>query len=466
MLFNSNEFLIFFLSFTALYWLLRRWLTARNILIVAASYVFYCWWDYRFGALLLFTSLADFSLARLIEASAVPSRRKALLTLSVGLNLCVLGFFKYFGFFSERLRVLLQPVGWGAHWHVLQIVLPIGISFYTFQSLGYVIDVYRGNVVAVRSVVQFLAFVSFFPQLVAGPIERAANLIPQFTRTLRITAANLEHGIWLVVWGLFQKVVLADNLASLVELVYDHAEPSLPGWVLGTCAFALQICCDFAGYSDIARGLAKLLGFELMINFNAPYLAGSLREFWQRWNISLSTWIRDYLYIPLGGNRRGEARTYLNLFVAMLLAGLWHGAALNFLFWGLWHGCGLALNRIWERLRPTRYRLPHWVGWALTMSFVLVGWFLFRARSFDQILGFAASLSVLVLPMWWKTYTISLLILATPLILMQVWQVRRGQSETFAAIPRWARMWLQGVMLLAVLAWWKREAATFIYFQF
>ena len=467
MLFNSYIFFAFFPCFLALYWLVRPSLTARNLLLIAGSYLFYCWWDWRFGALLLFTSLADYFFAGWVEKSAAPFRRKALVAASVGLNLGVLGFFKYFGFFTESLQALLNDLFQvQTNWHLLKIVLPVGISFYTFQSISYVIDVYRGKVPAARNLVQYLAFVSFFPQLVAGPIERASRMLPQYAGRLVLTAENMEHGLWLIIWGLFQKVVLADNLSPLVELAYDHATPSLPVLLLGTTAFALQIYCDFAGYSDMARGLAKLLGFELMINFNVPYVARTLRDFWQRWHISLSTWIRDYLYVPLGGNRLGESHTRANLLLAMLLAGLWHGAAANYVLWGIWHGAGLVVNRTWERLRPEKFALPAVVAWGVTMLFVGIGWMFFRASSMEQIVTFARAAGDFTLPMWWLTYVRSLLILMAPIMAVQLWQARRNEAESFRLWPRPARIVAQGILLLAINVWFGRTASPFIYFQF
>lgn len=467
MLFNSHIFWGFFPVFLGLYWAVQRSLNARNLLIIIASYVFYCWWDYRFGALLLFTSLADFTFAKLIEKQLTPFRRKGFVAASVCLNIGVLVFFKYFGYLNEGLRVIVDRLFHvQIHSQLMEIILPVGISFYTFQSISYVIDVYRGKLPAAQNLIQYLAFVSFFPQLVAGPIERAPHMLPQYSSRLNLTAGNLEQGIWLIIWGLFQKVVLADNLAPLTELVYNHDVPSLPMLFLGTTAFAFQIYCDFAGYSDIARGLAKLMGFELMINFNLPYLARSLRDFWQRWHISLSTWIRDYLYIPLGGNRMGESRTRANLLLAMLLAGFWHGAASNYLLWGIWHGAGLVINHVWERLRPKKTTLPSAVAWCLTMIFIWVGWIFFRSKSIEQIVDFARAAGDFTLPLWWLTYLKSLLILVTPVIAMQIWQSCRNEIETFHLFKRPARTLFQGLMLVAIDMWWEQKESSFIYFQF
>lgn len=465
MLFNSSEFLVFLAGFLLCYWLVRRWLLARNLLIVGASYLFYCWWDYRFGALLLLTSLVDFFLGNLIADTPARQRRKLLLLVSMLSNLGVLGFFKYFDFFAESFEALLSMLGFKVSRHLLGVTLPVGISFYTFQSMSYTIDVYRGTTPPTRNLLQFLAFVSFFPQLVAGPIERVHHLLPQFNRTLRITGANLERGLWLILWGLFQKVVLADNLSPLADLALDHAEPSLPVLALGAIAFGMQIFCDFAGYTDIARGVAAWLGFDLMLNFNAPYAAPTLREFWGRWHISLSTWFRDYLYIPLGGNQRGAARMNLNLLVTMLLAGLWHGAALNFVLWGLWHGAGLIGYHLWKQHSGGR-QLPKPMAWAITMCFVFVGWLFFRIQSTEGMFTAVEALTRFDLPTWWKTFASSLAILALPVVVMQWRQYSQNQDESYQTIPRRWRMALSGLLLLAVIAWWEQTPQTFIYYQF
>ena len=358
MLFNSGIFLQFFAAFLLLYHLCRERLNARNALIVAASYFFYGWWDARFVTLLFLTSLVDYVAGRRVEDASTQGGRRLWLAVSVAANLGVLGFFKYCNFFAASFATLLGALGLRADPWTLNLILPVGISFYTFQSMSYTLDVYRRQIPATRDLLGFLAYVSFFPQLVAGPIERARHLLPQFATERVITATHLREGLWLILWGFFKKVVVADNLAPLVEMVYGGPIASGPAIALGTLAFAFQIYGDFSGYSDIARGLARVLGFDLMVNFNHPYLAGSPREFWRRWHISLSTWLRDYLYISLGGNRRGPWRTRLNLMLTMLLGGLWHGAAWHFVWWGAWHGLGLVLTRGRGRARSSGRRWP------------------------------------------------------------------------------------------------------------
>ena len=469
MLFNSGVFLKFFAAFLLLYWLVRNHLRARNILIVVASYLFYGWWDFRFLGLILFSSLLDYFVGLGIARQNDARRRKLWLTASVAANLGILGFFKYFDFFVTSFGSLLQKLGVPFQTSTLGIILPVGISFYTFQAMSYTIDVYRGNIPACRNVINFLAFVSFFPQLVAGPIERASHLLPQFERTLSITRPMLQEGGWLIIWGMFKKVVIADNLDALVRMAFQNQGYSGPVVALGTIAFGFQIYCDFSGYSDIARGTARVLGFDIMVNFNLPYFASSIREFWQRWHISLSTWLRDYLYISLGGNRRGEIRTYVNLFLTMLLGGLWHGAAWNFVLWGAWHGAGLVIYRAWKSNVNSR-NPGSWMGnclsWLLTMAFVFYGWLLFRAQSFDQIVAMTRSLTHFALPLWMGSYLINLAAFLAPLLVMELWQFRSRNFLAPIALPQWARAALQGVLLLAIILYWERTHLAFIYFQF
>ena len=500
MTFNSGVFLQFFAAFLLLFWLVRHHLRARNVLIVAASYLFYAWWtppgvektfsdDFagyalaalwqcRFLGLLLATSALDFSVGLGLERLRSPRARKLLLALSIVVNLSVLGFFKYCDFFISSTAAVLAQFGVPAQPHLLGIILPVGISFYTFQSMSYALDVYRRHIPATRSFVNFLAFVSFFPQLVAGPIERASHLLPQFERTVVITRAMLEEGIWLILWGLFKKVALADNFAPLVEMVYQNTGYSAPTVLLGTVAFALQIYCDFSGYSDIARGTARLLGFDILWNFNLPYAATSLRDFWRRWHISLSTWLRDYLYISLGGNRRGPTRTYFNLLVTMLLGGLWHGAAWHFVLFGAWHGIGLAVERAFARqktkpraagvstfiLHPSSF--PRLFSWLTTLLFVLYGWLLFRAASWQQALQMTRALADWSAPSWLGSFVLNLVLFAAPLVLIEAWQARRGNLLAPLTLPGWGKATLQGLLLIGILLFWQKEKVPFIYFQF
>jgi alginate O-acetyltransferase complex protein AlgI len=457
MLFNSTLFLQFFAAFLLLYYVIRNHLQARNILIIIASYVFYGAWDYRFLFLLLFSSLLDFYIGRALGKTEDTRRRKFLLSVSVICSLTILGFFKYFDFFTSSLADLMNVFGVNVPHRALGILLPVGISFYTFQSMSYAIDVYRRHFTPTNNLINFLAYVAFFPQLVAGPINRAGHLLPQFSRTLEITLPMLREGLWLCVWGLFKKVVIADNLAPLAELAYNHPAPGGPVIILGTVAFAFQIYCDFSGYSDIARGVARLLGFDLMVNFNLPYTATNIREFWQRWHISLSTWLRDYVYIPLGGNRHGPARTAANLLITMLLGGFWHGAKWTFLLWGAWHGLGLVVHRIFHR--PNQQSGP--LGWLLTMLFVFFGWLLFRADSLRHALALISQLATTNTPIWFGEFVLVLILFSLPLIISEIY-LRKHPIANFG----WPTALLEGACLIAILLFWERAKTPFIYFQF
>jgi D-alanyl-lipoteichoic acid acyltransferase DltB (MBOAT superfamily) len=487
MLFNSGVFLQFFAAFLLLFWLARNSLKLRNGLIVAASYLFYGWWTpdqadassthallgalwhCRFLALLVATSLLDFCIGLGLDRLSSARSRRWLLAASIAANLGVLGFFKYHDFFARSFSEALSSLGLPLQAPMLGLVLPVGISFYTFQSMSYTIDVYRRELAATRSLTHFLAFVSFFPQLVAGPIERAKHLLPQFAQTRVITLSMLEEGIWLLLWGMFKKVALADNLAPLAEMVFDNTSFTAATVALGTIAFGLQIYCDFSGYSDIARGAARVLGFDIMWNFSLPYSATSLREFWQRWHISLSTWLRDYLYIPLGGNRLGAARTYFNLIVTLLLGGLWHGAAWHFVLWGLWHGLGLALTRsplFHSHFSILDSRFRRALSWLATMLFVFYGWLLFRAKSFQQIADMTRALADFSAPAWLGSFALNLGVFAAPLALMELWQLKSRNLLAALSLPTWARVILQGALLTAIVLFWQQKGAAFIYFQF
>jgi alginate O-acetyltransferase complex protein AlgI len=465
MLFNSSVFLQFFASFLLFYFLCRNSLVARNLLIVAGSWLFYGWWDYRFLGLLVFSGCFDFVAGLLIAGAADSRKRKLFLGLSLFINLSLLGFFKYFNFFVESMAALLGSFHLGVQ--TLRIILPVGISFYTFQSLGYVIDVYRGELKPTRSLLQYLAFVSFFPQLVAGPIQRGHQLLPQLARTLTIKYEMISEGLWLVIWGFFKKVVVADNLAPLVEMVFNNPTPGGPATVLGTLAFAFQIYADFSGYSDIARGLARTLGFDVSANFNLPYFAWDLRDFWRRWHITLSSWLRDYLYISLGGNRKGTARTSLNVLFTLLLGGLWHGAAWNYVLWGGWHGLGLLVNRWWQQRSRTAARpLPTWLSVPITFLFVLYGWLIFRAGALQNVYTMTTGLLNWTVSGWLPHYLVSLLMFVLPLLLVELWQHKTRNPLVSLQAPGWARAALEGVLVLGVLQFWEKKSIPFIYFQF
>ncbi|MGD9210286.1 MAG: MBOAT family O-acyltransferase [Desulfobacteraceae bacterium] len=340
MLFNSFEFALFLPIVFLLYWFVTQSsLTVQNLLIVLASYFFYGWWDWRFLSLIFISSLADFLIGKRLYQSQSKRHRKQLLTLSMTINLGILGFFKYFNFFADSLAALCGELGLSFSPFTLNIILPVGISFYTFQTMSYTIDIYNRRMAATDDPIAFFAFVSFFPQLVAGPIERASRLLPQFTAPRYFEYHKASDGLRQICWGLFKKLVIADNCAVVVDIIFEnHATLDGSALLLGAFLFSFQIYGDFSGYSDIAIGTAKLFGIELMQNFATPYFSRNIGEFWRRWHISLSTWFRDYVYIPLGGSRESKYRQFFNIIVTFTLSGLWHGANWTFIAWGFING--------------------------------------------------------------------------------------------------------------------------------
>ena len=388
MVFQSIEYLLFLvILMSGYFWLPLR---GQNFLLLAASYVFYGWIHPWYLVPIGITTLFDWGCALGMDASATTVQRKGYLIVSLGVNFSILCAFKYFGFFAENVTTLLTAIHlMPAPW-VLQIALPAGISFFTFQSASYVIDVYRKHSPACRSLLEYGTFVSFFPQLVAGPIERAGHMLPQFRALRRPSLASLRSGFVLILWGLFQKIVIADNSALLAGKVFSIASPSFPVLWGGVLAFGVQIYADFSGYTAMARGSARLIGIELCQNFNHPYLAQSPGEFWRRWHMSLSTWFRDYVFIPLGGSRTTSGRVARNLVITFLLSGLWHGASWNFILWGTFHG---GLVAAWPHLAKGVPLLAASGGRAgtvfrllLTIILMHVGWLMFREHSVAMIL--------------------------------------------------------------------------------
>ena len=393
MFFNSYIFLFYLALVLPIFYMLRE-RRARVIWLLVASYVFYGYWDWRFCSLLLLSTVVDFFVGRSLHAADDVTRRKRLLVTSCVVNLGILGVFKYFNFFVNSIEATAQSMGFGMDALHLNIILPVGISFYTFQTMSYTIDIYRRKLEPTESFLDFALFVSFFPQLVAGPIERARNLLPQIARLGHPSRQQVSEGLALMAVGYFKKVLIGDAAGRIVDHVFGQPELyKSPEMLAGLVLFSIQIYADFSGYSNIARGLAKLLGCELMENFEQPYLSANITEFWRRWHISLSSWLRDYLYISLGGNRRGVKRMYVNLMATMLLGGLWHGAAWTFVVWGGLHGFYLAAHKmiLGDRKIAGRFewRGPRAaVGWAMsvlaTNVLVLLTWLFFRAENFSQ----------------------------------------------------------------------------------
>ena len=380
MIFQSLDYFVFLICVLAVYWNLPH--RAQNLFLVAAGYVFYGWVHPWFLIPFLVTTVVDYFVAIGIES--IPARRRQFLFLNLATNLGMLGVFKYFNFFAENIQSLLGMAGIHVSGTVLQIVLPVGISFYTFQSIGYVVEVYRGNIRACRDFLNYALFVSFFPQLVAGPIQRAGFLLKQVCEKRSTTPALVRDALFLILWGVFKKVVIADNVAITANKVFALRNPSFPILWVGVLAFCVQIYADFSAYTDIARGSARLFGFELIRNFDNPYLAQSPTEFWKRWHISLSSWIRDYIYIPLGGSRVNAGRGVANILIVFFLTGLWHGASWNYVLWGVYHGMLIVIYRVAGNVLPLKTQ--NWRGAAVArvcLMFVLtnIGWLIFREQN-------------------------------------------------------------------------------------
>jgi alginate O-acetyltransferase complex protein AlgI len=471
MLFNTFKFLYFFLVVYALYLVLNR--RGQNRLLLAASYYFYGCWDPRFLALILTSTLIDYGCGRGMGASAGrPPRRKAFMLASLCSNLGILFVFKYFNFFTESLHALLASLGVGVDPRVLSIALPVGVSFYTFQSINYTLAVYRGRLEPCADFLDFALFISFFPQLVAGPIERAEDLLPQVRGRREIRSAMAREGLWLILLGLFKKMVLADNMTAFTRPVFDAPGTASGVEVLvGIYAFAFQIYGDFSGYSDIARGTAGLMGFELMRNFRHPYFATNPSDFWRRWHISLSNWLRDNLYIPLGGSRGGRWPTYRNLMITMLLGGVWHGAAWNFVAWGLFHGTLLTLYHMMHRAggRPGPETPPSRLATAARaigfFHVTCLGWVLFAVRRLSDV---PLLLSNLFRPSGAGDWAGLLIVfgLALPLLALELAEERAGRMDVVKLWPKPLRLACYASALAMIVAFAAQESYEFLYFQF
>jgi D-alanyl-lipoteichoic acid acyltransferase DltB (MBOAT superfamily) len=468
MIFTSLHFAAFFIVVYGVYRALPH--RGQNWWLLAASYYFYAAWDWRFLSLLVGSTLVDFAVARAIHREEEPKRRKRLLWLSLAFNFGMLGFFKYFDFFSESLAAAAARVGWHVDPITLHVILPIGISFYTFMTVSYVVDVYRRTIPPVPSLLNFAVFVAYFPHLVAGPILRAGLLLPQIARPRQMSRTQITDGLWLMAWGLFQKLFVADNLAGLVSSAYapGGAPTGAEVW-LATIAFAFQIYGDFAGYSNLARGMSKLMGIELNVNFRFPYFVASPQEFWRHWHISLSTWLRDYLYIPLGGNRGSSWDTSRNLMITMVLGGLWHGAAWTFVLWGVYQGLILGIGRaFWTRDRPPLRLWQRVLGALVMFQVTCYGWLIFRAESAAQIRDLTARLFTdWSLPaMASRTLVLPLVLIVIPLLIVHAYQARHDDELAIARLPWPVRYALAGLIGYLVLLFGNFEGAQFIYFQF
>jgi len=437
---------------------MTRSLSLRKAITLAASYYFYAYWDYRFLGLLVASTIFDYLIGLALHRATSTSIRKSLLLLSIFGNLGVLGFFKYYNFFIESAEAIFSR--WGLGGGTLAILLPIGISFYTFQTLSYSIDVYRRKILPCRSLLDFAIYVSFFPQLVAGPIVRASEFLPQLDAAPVVNRQHLYDGAMQVFRGFLKKVLIADHLAVFVDPVF--ASPTVFSSLtilLAIVAYTGQIYGDFSGYSDIAIGSARMLGFDLPENFRHPYLSTSIADFWRRWHITLSTWLRDYLYIPLGGNRHGSPRTYLNLMATMILGGLWHGAAWTFVLWGVWHGAALCLMR-----SSNSSRRGSLLSGIITFAIVVIGWTLFRATSLENWGELMGSLLTNARGFQW-TPPAAMLALTILILEHAIWS-SRYQDVLLLKPDRWYTPWIVGFGLAALLLFAPQSSKPFVYFQF
>ncbi len=473
MFFNSLDFAIFLPIVFIVYWFItNRNLKLQNFIIVLASYVFYGWWDWRFLSLIIFSTIIDYSVGLRFSNTTKPSERKFLLMISLAINLGLLGFFKYFNFFIESFNAAFASAGIHTNMSSLNIILPVGISFYTFQTMSYTIDIYRNKIEPTKNILAFMAFVSFFPQLVAGPIERASHLLPQFLKNRKFDYKKASSGIKLIAWGFFKKVVIADNAAQLVnEIFKNYPNESYISLIVGTILFAFQIYCDFSGYSDIAIGLGRILGFDLMYNFKFPYFSSNIREFWNRWHISLSSWFRDYIYIPLGGNKVSQYRVLFNTFCVFVLSGFWHGANWTFVFWGFLH----ALFFMPIILLRDRFPKENFSMNIKRLSFIFanfglvcLAWVFFRAENIQDAFLYLRQIFTLTggQNTFMKTNTYLLMTIITGvgilvLLALELRTLRRRKDEI-----QFSSIGLMTIVLLILFFGAFKNQADFIYFQF
>ena len=470
MLFNSSDFLIFFTVVFFLYWFVfNKTIKIQNLFILLVSYFFYGWWNWRFLGLLMLSTLIDYSFGFAIE-KGTHTKRKFFLVLGLINNLLVLGIFKYYNFFIAETQHLGGLMGFHIHPYFLSIALPVGISFYTFHGMSYVIDIYRGNFKPVKSFVDYAVFVCFFPLLVAGPIERATHLVPQVTTPRKFNYTQGVQGLRLILWGLFKKMVIADSLASIVDKIFaNYHQYSGSTLFLGAFYFTIQIYCDFSGYSDIAIGTAKLLGFELLSNFRYPYYSKSISEFWKRWHISLSTWFNDYVFNPIVFSVRKWAiwGIAFAVIITFLISGLWHGASRHYIAWGLWYGIALAYEALTRSQRKKIFKklplkLADFISWACTFLYVCIGYILFRSSTLHIAFDYMRCLThnLFTTPAL-KSF---LLIYVLPFIILD-WYFRKSERVLHLPNNVFIKYSFYTIMFYAIL-YHSNDNSSFIYFQF
>ena len=476
MLFNSIEFLLFLPTIFILYWFVfNKNLKYQNTLILVSSYVFYGWWDYRFLSLIFLSTIVDYVIGLSISNQSSKKKQKSLLWGSVLFNLSVLGFFKYYNFFVDSWVELFSSLGYEIKsiW-TLNFILPVGISFYTFQTMSYTIDIYRKKLEPTKDFISFASFVSFFPQLVAGPIERASNLLPQILKKREFQYDQVIQGLKLILWGMFKKVVIADSLAPIVDDIFSNYQDFGGGTLwLGAIYFSFQIYCDFSGYSDIAIGTSKLLGFELMSNFKFPYFSRNIGEFWRRWHISLSTWFRDYLYIPLGGSQEGKWKSIRNIFIIFLVSGFWHGANWSFIFWGLFHSILFLPTFMFNKNRnytssiiAANTLLPslkEFINVVTTFLLVTIGWVFFRSESIGDSFSYLTSMISNINIVTHLSPKINFYILVLVLV---DWTQRFDERNLFVTFPKLIFKIFVIICVFLILINFKKESQQFIYFDF
>ena len=483
MLFNSLVFAVFLGTLLPLYYCLRH--RQQNLLLLAASYFFYGWWDWRFCGLLALSTVVDFFVANYMASTANARWRKVLLWVSICVNLGILGLFKYFDFFVKSAAGMITTFGMNPNELLLEVALPVGISFYTFQTLAYTVSVYRKQVKPTKDFISFAVYVAYFPQLVAGPIERSENLLPQIQKPRRVDEEKITSGLLLMLMGFFKKIAIADAIAPLVDQAFSGMlgegmrqgplSIHTTGLMTGIYLFAIQIYCDFSGYTDIARGVSRLMGIELMLNFKQPYFSSNITEFWRRWHISLSSWLRDHLYIPLGGNRHGKARMYCNLMITMLLGGLWHGAGWTFVVWGGLHGLYLAVHKWFTGekkigLEPPPSSLAGWLAklakMFLTFHLVCLTWIFFRAKNFDQAWDYLLGLAKLdfQFSLFWL---LPLFFYGAIVIVLDYLCWSKDRELPVSAETPWVIRGLgYGTAIVLILYVGNSDVTPFIYFQF
>ncbi|WP_405576052.1 MBOAT family O-acyltransferase [Winogradskyella sp. Asnod2-B02-A] len=476
MLFNSFEYLIFLPTVFLLYWFVfNKHLKLQNLFLLVISYVFYGWWDWRFLALIAFSSFVDYNIGLRLDNTQEQRKRKLLLYISMLVNLGFLGYFKYYNFFIDNFKLAFESIGINMHLSSLQIILPVGISFYTFQTMSYTIDVYRKKLEPTKNVIEFFAYVSFFPQLVAGPIERAKNLLPQFKVKRKFSYDLASDGMRQILWGLFKKMVIADNCAVYVNQIFDAPQDyNSPTLILGAVLFAFQIYGDFSGYSDIAIGTAKLFGFNLMQNFATPYFSRDIAEFWRRWHISLSTWFRDYVYIPLGGSKGGKWMKVRNTFIIFLVSGFWHGANWTFIVWGFLNALfflPLLLtnnNRNHIDVVASNKMLPSIKEiFQIGVTFVLTcfAWIFFRAKNMSSALNYLQEIGTFqssesILP-------VKVLLVIALMVLLEWGHRERSFALQYSPSDSVIKMrMIYAIVAFLILTFGNFELTEFIYFDF